>query len=151
MWDIRYFLVMFFICIALFANAVLILDLAQVKAAEKSDREEEYERLIPESINNNIFDSVLNQYLLGLGEFTLDTYPDNNIKTMVWIYFILATLFTNINFLNLLIAIISDTYARITEAKQRYALMQRTEIYADFINVVKMNPKMTNNRYLYIV
>lgn len=152
MWDIRYFLFMFFLCVALFANAILILDLAQEKAAENAvSEEDEYTRIIPESIGNNIFDSALNQYLLGLGEFTYDDYPDNGVKTMVWIYFILATLFTNINFLNLLIAIISDTYARITESKQRYALMQRTEIFADFINVVNLNPKMTQNRYLYIV
>lgn len=29
--------------------------------------------------------------------------------------------------------------------------MQRTEIYADFIGVVSLNPRMTKNRYLYIV
>ncbi len=29
--------------------------------------------------------------------------------------------------------------------------MQRTEIYADFISIVKLNPKMTNHRFLYIV
>jgi hypothetical protein len=84
---------------------------------------EEYERIIPESLNNNVVDAFINQYLLGVGEFTSDSYPTNKAKTLIWIYFIAATIMTNINFLNLLVAIISDTYARITEAKQRYALM----------------------------
>ena len=128
MWDIRYFMIMFLLCIATFANAILILDLAQWNsnkelAAASTEEVEEYARIIPQSIDNNLFDSILNQYLLGLGEFTYDDYPDNAAKYLIWIYFVLATIFTNINFLNLLIAIISDTYARITEAKSRYALM----------------------------
>lgn len=133
MYDIRYFIFMFVLCVATFANAILILDLAQVNAEKLAISEEEYERLIPDSVGNDVLDSVLNQYLLGLGEFTLDSYPSNGIKYMVWFYFVLATIITNINFLNVLIAIISDTYAKITEAKACYALMQRTEIYADFI------------------
>jgi hypothetical protein len=84
---------------------------------------EEYERIIPESLKNNFADALINQYMLGVGEFTYDAYPTNKSKTLVWIYFIAATIMTNINFLNLLVAIISETYARITEAKQRYALM----------------------------
>jgi hypothetical protein len=120
MWDIRYFLVMLILCIATFANAILILDLAQENIGSDAD---EFTRVIPESIDNDIFDSILNQYLLGLGEFTIDDYPSNGAKYLIFIYFILATIFTQIGFLNLLIAIISDTYARITDAKQRYALM----------------------------
>ena len=86
--------------------------------------------------------------MLSLGDFKYDDYGSS---WLIWTYFIIAIIVTNINFLNLLIAIISDTYARITESKQRYALMQRTEIYADFISIVKLNPKMTNHRFLYIV
>jgi hypothetical protein len=128
MWDIRYFLIMFALCVAMFANALLILDLTQVTQANNAvvadgEEPEEYERIIPNSLDNNVIDSFINQYLLGVGEFTIDPYPDNNAKTLIWIYFLAATIMTNINFLNLLVAIISDTYARITEAKQRYALM----------------------------
>jgi len=44
----------------------------------------------------------------------------------------------------------SDTYSRINEAKQRYGLMQRTQIYADFIHIVNLNSKLTHNRFLYV-
>jgi hypothetical protein len=122
MWDIRHFLIMFALCVAMFANALLILDLSQLTASENAEpveggEPEEYERIIPESLDNNVVDSFINQYLLGVGEFTIDPYPANRAKTLIWIYFMAATIMTNINFLNLLVAIISDTYARITEAK----------------------------------
>lgn len=69
----------------------------------------------------------------------------------LWFYFIVSTVCTNICFLNILIAIVSDTYARITENKERFSLMQRTEIYADFIYIIKLEAKLTKYRYLYMV
>lgn len=134
--DIKYFMVMLFLCIATFANAILIIDLKQTVmnsdaiAANVPDTEE-YAPLIDTKLmlNNSAIDAWLNQYLLGLGEFSLDPFlveSEQNSKYLIWSYFLLATLITNITFLNVLIAIISDTYARITEAKERYALMQRT-------------------------
>jgi hypothetical protein len=36
-------------------------------------------------------------------------------------------------FLNMLIAIMGETFGRVTEAKDRSALMERTHLYADFL------------------
>ena len=54
-------------------------------------------------------------------------------------------------FLNMLIAIMSDTYTRITQNKERYALKERTAIYADYIYAIKMQKKLSQFRYLYVV
>ena len=70
---------------------------------------------------------------------------------MLWIYFVLATFFTNVMFLNMLIAIMSDTFARITEHKVKYALKERTELYADYIYAVKLNKSLTKYRYLFVI
>jgi len=55
-----------------------------------------------------------------------DGYSTNPSKKLLWIYFVLATFFTNVMFLNMLIAIMSDTFAKITEHKVKYALKERT-------------------------
>lgn len=70
---------------------------------------------------------------------------------LIWFYFILATIITQINIFNVLIAIVSDSYARITAQKDCYALQQRTKIFADFIDFVRINSLMNNNRFLYIM
>ena len=70
---------------------------------------------------------------------------------MVWLYFIAATIITNVNFFNVLIAIVSDTFERITESRQFYALMQRTEIFSDFISMIKIESLITDNRFLYVM
>jgi hypothetical protein len=62
MYDIRYFLIMLLVCVTTFANAILILDLAQNKAAKSQLEEggEEYAHVIDESTGNNIVHALLN-------------------------------------------------------------------------------------------
>jgi hypothetical protein len=80
-----------------------------------------------------------------------DGYARNKSSRLLWIYFVLATFFINVMILNMLIAIMSDTFARITENKAKYALKERTELYADYIFAVKLDASLTKYRYLYVV
>jgi hypothetical protein len=56
--------------------------------------------------------------LLGLGEFSTDSYEDSNYRVLLWIYFMIATLLTQLIFINTLIAVLGDTYGRIMERKE---------------------------------
>ena len=80
-----------------------------------------------------------------------DSYPNNPSKRLLWVYFVLATFFTNVMFLNMLIAIMSDTFAKINEHKGNYSVKERTQLYADYIYAVKLNSKLTKYRYLYVI
>lgn len=51
----------------------------------------------------------------------------------------MATLFTQILFMNMLIAIMGQTFERVTESKARYSLMETTHLYADFLWLIKFN------------
>lgn len=86
---------------------------------------------------------MINQYMVGLGNISYDSYPSNKALGLLWFYLITATIITQLIFLNILIAIISDTYARITERRPIYALMQRTEKIADFISFCKLSEMMS--------
>lgn len=66
----------------------------------------------------------------------MDVY-ENNEHSLLYIYFCLATLFTQVILFNYLIAILSDTYTKIMEQKDHFAIYQRTMIYADFIHCIK--------------
>lgn len=70
---------------------------------------------------------------------------------LIFIYFILATLFTQIMFINMLIAIMGQTFARVVEAKDRNGLMERTKMYADFLWLIKLTVELKGQRYLYVV
>lgn len=65
--------------------------------------------------------------------------------------FILATFFTNIVFLNMLIAIMQDTFTKITLNKRRNGLMQQTALYADFIQTLNVDKRLNTSKYMYII
>ena len=58
-------------------------------------------------------DSTLNQYLLMLGEFDLDGFENHANLAICYMIFILSTFITQITFLNMLIAIMGDTFDRV--------------------------------------
>ena len=63
--------------------------------------------------------------MLSLGEFTTDNYEEDGKDSLVWIMFILTTFITQITFLNMLIAIMGDTFARVSEVKEQSALQEK--------------------------
>jgi len=69
----------------------------------------------------------------------VDTFEQSPDRTLIWIYFLIATFLTNLTFLNMLIAIMGDTYARVTENKEQESLKERTNIYADYLWTISLD------------
>lgn len=63
----------------------------------------------------------------------------------------MATVFTQLMFVNMLVGIRSATFAILTEKQDENSLMEQTKIYSDWIFMCTLTPKMKNMRYLYIV
>lgn len=78
----------------------------------------------------------INQYLLLLGEFDLDNIDGSN-KLFAWILFFLATFLSQVLIFNMLIAIMGDTYAKVSEMKNQAALKEKINILCDYLRVVK--------------
>mmetsp|Transcript_26142 Transcript_26142/g.18565 ORF Transcript_26142/g.18565 Transcript_26142/m.18565 type:complete len:109 (+) Transcript_26142:1947-2273(+) len=104
------------VCIFMFANLFEVLNLNRDSLDEDSS-------LFTESFGYP-FNSVINQYLVGLGDFNTDNYSQEN-KIMIWLFFILATFITQITFMNLLIAIMGDTFDRVSEKKEESSYKER--------------------------
>ena len=94
---------------------------------------------------------MLNQYRIGLGDFDTSVYSTHPANILIFIYFILATFLTQIMFMNMLIAIMSETYSRVSEAKERSSLMERTRLYADFLWCINLSKELEGMKYLYVV
>jgi len=163
--DIKEFLVILMCCLASFANASIIVEhnyaiVQNFKLKSQENAEMTEGDLTSTRFKNQFIDNLFTQWLLGLGEFEMLGLNDESegenqsIKILLWIYFILATIITQIILFNTLIAIISDSYGRIMDKRSYYAVKAKTEIYADFmyyIRVVNGIEKFTQNRYLYLI
>ena len=83
-----------------------------------------------------LLNAFFNQYMLTLGEFTIDQYDDQPQVYLCYIFFLSATFFTQILFLNMLIAIMGDTYGRVTESMETYQLLTQREIGSQYTAMI---------------
>ena len=118
-----------------FSNALVILDFRNRDEYEESTNS--YDSFITDVSGDTIFNSIIQQFLLGLGNVPTDNIKDNKFCILICFYFIIAVIVTNVAFFNILIAIVSDTYERIMESKERSNLIQQVEITTEFIDFIK--------------
>ena len=121
--DIRYFLFMLCLMIMTFSNALYILDYKKYNYSEGNV--DKYESFITDVSKDTFFNLFVQQLLLGLGTVPTDNISDNKFQGLIWFYFIVAIIVTNVAFFNILIAIVSDSYERIMESKERSLLIQQ--------------------------
>ena len=97
-----------------------------------------------------IFNTLINQYMLSLGEFDTEQYLEAGDDVIVWLVFIATTFITQITFLNMLIAIMGDTFARVSEAKDQSALSEKIKILSDYVIVVR-NSRLDKDKFLFSI
>mmetsp|Transcript_3135 Transcript_3135/g.3020 ORF Transcript_3135/g.3020 Transcript_3135/m.3020 type:complete len:102 (+) Transcript_3135:4953-5258(+) len=83
----------------------------------------------------NVVDSLLYSYKLTVGEFGLDEFDNSTNGALLWIFFILASLFTLIILLNMLVAIMGDSFNRVREYEdnQRFREHLKLIVENDFL------------------
>lgn len=128
--DIVPFLTFLVVCVGMFANSLLILD--QGRRLSGIDAP-----IASEVFGIPVLDFFVRSYLIGLGEFEMDNYSEHN-RMLVWIIFILATFITQLLFLNLLIAIMGDTFDRVQEMRVQAGAKEKISMITDFIWVLDL-------------
>ena len=126
--DIQVFMVMLIIALMSFANVIFILNLNREEngCGDSEECGPIYENLV----GVPPIDALIHSYLTGLGEFGKDNYSMENAWT-VWVMFILATLIVQLVFMNLLIAIMGDSFSRINEIMDQSTLKELCGIMED--------------------
>lgn len=80
------------------------------------------------------FDAVLSVYVFGpLGFFNQPDYFQGYSKVSVGVMFIAGTFFTRVVFMNMLIAIMSNTFAEVQEHAEMNTLGEQIQIMNDFM------------------
>ena len=83
-----------------------------------------------------IIDSALNQYLLMLGEFHMDGFQDHANLILCYLIFLISTFITQITFLNMLVAIMGDTFDRVIAQRPTFSLNNKLELMADMKSII---------------
>ena len=143
--DIQHFIMIFFVAIFMFGVPMFILGMNSPADAEAP--------LIDEVFGSGwFFNSFYNQYMLSLGEFAMDGFGDSPQVILCYVLFLLATFITQITFLNMLVAIMGDSYSKVMEAKDRYGLQTRIDIMVNYTSLILDEDRDEDDRtYLFIV
>lgn len=147
--GIGYFTIIFIFIIGAFANAIYILDANRVAGTEESDGS----MMLGGEIENRAFDALLNQYMLALGEFQSDAFSADGAPNsqIIWILFVITTFLSQITVLNMLIAIMGDTFDAVLEKQEQYAMKEKISILNDFVSIVEFFSDKTNvKKFIYV-
>ena len=137
--DVQVFLVMLLIALGAFANVIFVLNLNRLD----SDSDPIFDPVIGIAP----VDAMIHAYLTGLGEFGKDNYSTENAATM-WIMFIFATLIVQLIFMNLLIAIMGESFGRISGIMQQSTQKEICSIMEDHIWLQKIDELFENKRHI---
>jgi hypothetical protein len=85
--------------------------------------------------------------LTGLGDFSKDYYSEED-KVVVWTFFLLATLIIQLIFMNMLIAIMGESFGRIICIADQSVLKEVCCMMDDHIWLLKISELFSGSRYI---
>lgn len=133
-YDMRIFLVIFILTVAGFAHCFFLI-------ARNYDKDDLF-------TGNTLWRAFIYSYRQILGDFDTEAYVDTD-KYYLYFIWILSTLIALIIFLNLLIAIMGDTFDRVQETTENNMLKELANIMVE--NEMLVNRKRLFGKAKYII
>lgn len=97
------------------------------------------------------FDTIIYMYRASLGDFDTNDYNAIEGRYQLWAAFLLCTLVLQVILLNMLIALMGDTFGRVFEKKHIYTITNQTTHINDFLGLVTLTKTYKDHRFAYIV
>ena len=110
LYDVAFFFVIFFAFLMTFATATFIQDMSQYERGLS-----ELEIYTENKVNVRWFTNIIHQYLMALGEFDLEHLQESEDKPWPIFMFIITTFIIQVVILNMLIAIMGDTFDKVQD------------------------------------
>ena len=137
--DCQVFMIMLIISLMAFANIIFVLNANRIH--------DDQDAIFDPLVGIPPLDAIIHAYLTGLGDFNKDFYSEDNAR-IVWIMFILATIIVQLIFLNLLIALMGESFSRINEKIEQSTLKEICGIMVDHIWLQKIEEIFEHQRYI---
>jgi hypothetical protein len=119
---VKGFMAIYFMIIMAFANFYFILQL-NVPEGGWEDPDGNTYNYVEKSIGNSYADAIISMYLASIGEFnSLGSYIGGyNVKS-VWMMFLIGTVVLCMIFMNMLIGVMSEPFADVSDNRDSYVL-----------------------------
>lgn len=97
---------------------------------------------------NDIWMTIMNTYITGLGDFDTENYLKHDYQVFFWIFFFLTTVLIQIVLLNLLIALMGDTFDKVQEIKEQAQLKEVCRIMSENWYFLKQSTMFKKVKYI---
>lgn len=102
-----------------------------------------------EYFNNKMVDSVVSVYMLGaLSDFDTGRYKVGQARYFVMFMFILATFIVSVVFLNMLIAIMGETFGQVLEGAEENGLREQVVLITDHLWLLDLQKIFKGQKYI---
>ena len=147
--DMVPFLIIVFTLLFGFTNAFFIIA-DNVKGTQDMDcRDDDGNEFEGRFTGKNLFLALTYTWQQGLGEFNTDQFCTSNFEEFVFILWIFCTFFFLMVFLNLLIAVLSDSFDKIQETLENNLLKEQAIMMKD--NEILLNRKKVFKDVKYLI
>ena len=135
-YDMRYFIVILLMAVLAFANGFFILS--------RNEQENGF-------IDNWFYKAFIFSYRLGLGDFDTEGFEGRSDEMLIWVLWFVNTIIILIVLLNLLIAIMGDTFDRVQETAENSMLKELTQIMRENEFLINRKKLFTKAKYIIVV
>lgn len=87
---------------------------------------------------------------MALGEFSTDGYKGKDTYTN-WTFFIMASFLVIVVFMNMLIAIMTETFSSVQLIKEENAIMEQASLIADHIWILDIEEEFKDMRHIIVL
>ena len=108
------------------------------------------EELYTEDLDLGLVNAFIYVYKITLGDFSTNKFLGLNSE-FIWLLFFLATFLLQIVFLNMLIAIMGNTFQFVLDNKQESSMKERISILSDFRLLIRALKLDSEFSYLFIL
>ena len=136
MRDVGSFLILLFTALLMFGMPMIMLNLNSF-----GDN-----KIVDDPFDYIALNMLLNQYLLALGEFNFDNFAVHPQTGLCFFFFVMATFVTQIAMLNMMIAIMADTFERVIENRIVNATKMKLDLMSDMFATLSHTSKKDENQ-----
>ena len=112
----------------------------------------DHDTYIPVYFGNEMIDSLVSVYMVGaLGNFTTDNYKVGPATYFVMFMFLLSTFVVSVVFMNMVIAIMGDTFGQVLEGAEQNGIQEQLFLISDHLWLLDLQKIFQGQRYVVIL
>lgn len=96
---------------------------------------------VNEYTGNRLIDAMITVYFISVGDFSVDNFKESPNSTLIWPMFLICNFLIAIVFMNMLIAMMGNTFGEVYAQKQESELEQQIQMISDYEDLVNIKER----------